>query len=77
TVPELVPFRLTQNLIDAMGILKVDGMYRKTCEVTLDVMKKNKTQLLSVFETLGHDPLADWQKKALGRAKMVSRLPFG
>ncbi|KAI9468540.1 hypothetical protein BDB00DRAFT_943825 [Zychaea mexicana] len=70
TVPELVPFRLTQNLIDAMGILKVEGMFRKTCEVTLDVMRKNKTQLLSVFETLGHDPLADWQKKAPGRAKI-------
>ncbi|KAI9489300.1 hypothetical protein BDB00DRAFT_876501 [Zychaea mexicana] len=73
TVPELVPFRLTQNLIDAMGILKVEGMFRKTCEVTLDVMRKNKTQLLSVFETLGHDPLADWQKKAPGRAKEVTR----
>ncbi|KAI9489299.1 hypothetical protein BDB00DRAFT_843772 [Zychaea mexicana] len=39
----------------------------------LDVMRKNKTQLISVFETLGHDPLADWQKKAPGRAKEVTR----
>ena len=25
TVPELVPFRLTQNIVDAMGVTGVEG----------------------------------------------------
>ncbi|KAI8150079.1 hypothetical protein BJV82DRAFT_528838 [Fennellomyces sp. T-0311] len=62
-VPEIVPFRLTQNLVDAMGVLRYEGMYRKSCEVTLDVMRKNKIQLMSVFETLAHDPITEWKKR--------------
>ena len=27
SVPEIVPFRLTKNLIDAMGVLGVEGKY--------------------------------------------------
>ncbi|KAI7858792.1 hypothetical protein BDC45DRAFT_283922 [Circinella umbellata] len=64
SVPEIVPFRLTKNLIDAMGVLGVEGMFRKTCEVTLDIMRRNKIQLLSVFQTLAHDPITEWQRKA-------------
>ena len=39
-------------------------MFRKTCEVTLDIMRRNKIQLLSVFQTLAHDPITEWQRKA-------------
>ena len=51
-VPELVPFRLTPNLVDAMGILGYHGTFTKTCEITLTVMLQNKEALISVFETL-------------------------
>ncbi|KAI9322775.1 hypothetical protein BX666DRAFT_1898360 [Dichotomocladium elegans] len=62
TVPEIVPFRLTHNLIDGMGATGYEGMFRKTCEVTLQVLRDNKVQLLSVFETLVHDPIVEWKK---------------
>ncbi|KAI7879920.1 hypothetical protein K492DRAFT_237586 [Lichtheimia hyalospora FSU 10163] len=62
-VPEIVPFRLTQNLVDGMGLLGYEGMFRKTCEVTLCVLRHNKIQLLSVFETLLYDPIVEWKRK--------------
>lgn len=52
TVPECVPFRLTHNLVDAMGILGYNGVFAKTCETTMSVMLKNKEALLSIFQTL-------------------------
>lgn len=38
-------------------------MFRKTCEVTLSVLRHNKIQLLSVFETLLYDPIVEWKRK--------------
>lgn len=31
--PEKVPFRLTQNMVDALGVTGVEGVFRRTCEV--------------------------------------------
>ncbi len=33
----MVPFRLTQNLVDAFGVSGYEGAYRRACEVTLQV----------------------------------------
>ena len=33
----MVPFRLTQNLVDGFGASGMEGVYRKSCEVTLQV----------------------------------------
>ncbi|CAO3641409.1 unnamed protein product [Cunninghamella echinulata] len=63
TVPEIVPFRLTNNLIDAMGVTKTDGMFHRACVLTLLVLRKHKVQLLSVFESLSYDPIIDWRKR--------------
>ena len=38
-IPEIVPFRLTNNMIEAMGPLGFEGIYRKTCEVTLKILR--------------------------------------
>ncbi|KAI8583673.1 hypothetical protein K450DRAFT_222245 [Umbelopsis ramanniana AG] len=61
-VPEVVPFRLTQNLLDAMGPSGYEGTYRKSCEIVLRVLQQNKMSLLSVFETLVHDPIVEWKR---------------
>lgn len=61
-VPEVVPFRLTQNLLDAMGPSGYEGTYRRSCEIVLQVLQQNKVSLLSVFETLVHDPIVEWKR---------------
>ena len=35
--PELVPFRLTQNLVDAFGPAGYEGPFRRCSEITLQV----------------------------------------
>ncbi|KAL6522518.1 hypothetical protein OROMI_031476 [Orobanche minor] len=60
--PELVPFRLTQNMIDGLGITGYEGTYRRVCEITLSTLRANKETLMSVLETFIHDPLVEWTK---------------
>ncbi|KAF7722872.1 serine/threonine-protein kinase M1 [Apophysomyces ossiformis] len=71
-VPEKVPFRLTKNLVGAMGIMQQEGAFRKSCEATLQVLRNNKQQLCSVFETLVNDPIIEWQRKAHAMARKES-----
>jgi len=61
-VPEKVPFRLTPQLQDALGLTGYDGTYRKVCEITLNLLRANKATLRSVLETFIHDPLVEWAK---------------
>ena len=61
-VPEQVPFRLTQNMVDAMGILGVQGMFRNSCEITMRVLRENCDTLATVLETFIYDPLVEWTK---------------
>ncbi|KAJ3693956.1 hypothetical protein LUZ60_009436 [Juncus effusus] len=60
--PELVPFRLTQNMIDGLGITGYEGVFLKVCEITLSVLRTHKETLMSVLETFIHDPLVEWTK---------------
>jgi serine/threonine-protein kinase ATR len=60
--PERVPFRLTPNLVDGLGCTGYLGTYRDACEKTLKVLRQNRDTLLSILETLVHDPLAEWTK---------------
>ncbi|BGO96796.1 Serine/threonine-protein kinase MEC1 [Rhodotorula toruloides] len=62
-VPEKVPFRLTQNIIDGMGVTGFEGqsgVYRRACEITLRILRANRDSLRSVLETFLHDPLVEW-----------------
>lgn len=61
--PELVPFRLTHNMVHAMGPLGVEGMFRKCCEITLKVLRQQMPILMSVLKPFVYDPLVDWNKK--------------
>ncbi|XP_055699229.1 serine/threonine-protein kinase ATR-like isoform X2 [Phlebotomus papatasi] len=67
-VPEVVPFRLTHNMVHAMGPLGVEGLYRKCCEVTLRVLQSQMSTLMSVLRPFVYDPLVSWTKKDKDRA---------
>ena len=50
--PEMVPFRLTQNIIDAFGVSGIEGVFRHVSEITLQVgsaFRARFTPLLSSF----------------------------
>ncbi|CAI5957055.1 unnamed protein product [Closterium sp. NIES-64] len=51
--PEKVPFRLTRDIIDGMGVSGVEGVFRRCCETVLAVMRENKEALLTIIEVSG------------------------
>lgn len=60
-VPEIVPFRLTPNLIESMGSLGYEGSFRKSCELTMSIIRDNENILMNFLESFIHDPLMDWR----------------
>jgi serine/threonine-protein kinase ATR len=60
-VPEIVPFRLTHNMIEAMGPLGYEGIFRKTCEVSLKILRDYKEPLITILKTFIYDPLVEWK----------------
>lgn len=59
-VPETVPFRLTQNLVDGFGSSGVEGVFRRCSEETLRVMRTSSNVIMTVLEVFKHDPLQKW-----------------
>ncbi|CAF5036151.1 unnamed protein product, partial [Rotaria sp. Silwood1] len=60
-IPEKVPFRLTHNIVDGMGTLGVEGVFRKTCEIILHLIRNERELLVSVLKTFIYDPLVEWK----------------
>ena len=58
--PEQVPFRLTRNMVDAMGAPGIEGVMRRCCEEVLRVMRKHKEPIITVLSVFIHDPLYTW-----------------
>ncbi|KAI6024462.1 hypothetical protein EDC04DRAFT_2869391 [Pisolithus marmoratus] len=59
--PERVPFRLTQNMIDGLGVTGIEGVFRIACEITMQLLKNNKDSLMSMLDAFIHDPLVEWE----------------
>ncbi|XP_076443272.1 serine/threonine-protein kinase ATR-like isoform X2 [Babylonia areolata] len=60
--PERVPFRLTHNMVSALGPMGVEGIFRRACEVTLRVVRAQTDSLMSILKPFIYDPLVEWSK---------------
>ena len=69
-VPELVPFRLTRDVVDGMGITKTEGVFRRCCEFTMDALREDKDSIMTLLNVLRYDPLYTWSVSPL-RAKRM------
>lgn len=58
--PELVPFRLTHNMVDAMGPQGIEGPFRTAAELTYKQLRQHEDTLITILETFVHDPTADF-----------------
>jgi serine/threonine-protein kinase ATR len=58
--PEMVPFRLTHNMVDAFGAYSYDGPFRRCCEITLTLLRGNEDALMTILETFLYDPTTDF-----------------
>ncbi|XP_077468061.1 serine-protein kinase ATM [Stigmatopora argus] len=63
--PETVPFRLSRDIVDGMGMTGVEGVFRRCCEKTMGVMRSSQEALLTIVEVLLYDPLFDWTMNPL------------
>ncbi|CAH1736405.1 unnamed protein product, partial [Aphis gossypii] len=58
--PETVPFRLTRDIVDGMGICGIEGNFRKCCEKTMSVLRQNQDVIVTITEVLLYDPCYQW-----------------
>ncbi|KAJ1959299.1 hypothetical protein GGI12_004407, partial [Dipsacomyces acuminosporus] len=59
-IPELVPFRLTREMVDGMGVLGLNGTFRHFCEVSLRALRQNARVVITILNVLKVDPLYMW-----------------
>lgn len=57
--PELVPFRLTHNMVDGFGVSGYEGPFRQSCEVVTRILRLNEDTLMTVLEAFLYDPAVD------------------
>ncbi|XP_052758949.1 serine/threonine-protein kinase SMG1 [Galleria mellonella] len=65
-VPEKVPFRMTPNLVTALGVTGVEGIFRLACEHVLRTMRRGRETLLTLLEAFVYDPLVEWGAAGVG-----------
>jgi hypothetical protein len=59
-VPELVPFRMTRNIIDGLGVRGTEGSLRPCAEAALGLLREKRELLRTLLSSIMHDPLARW-----------------
>ncbi|XP_037818798.1 serine/threonine-protein kinase ATM isoform X1 [Lucilia sericata] len=59
--PETVPFRLTREIVAPMGICGANGVFKKSCETTMTILRKHQDVITTILEVLLYDPLYIWK----------------
>ena len=72
-IPELVPFRLSPNLVNAIGPIALGGSFRIDCEYVLSVLRSHREIFLTLLESFIYDPIVDWTKNS-GKEKQLLNL---
>lgn len=75
--PEVVPFRLTQNMVDAFGAYGYEGPFRKCSELTFEILRQNEDTLMTILETFLYDPTTDFIGKKKRSTTVVPDTPEG
>lgn len=69
-VPEVVPFRLTRDIIDGMGLSGVEGVFRRCCNFTLQALRIDQYSIMTILDVLRYDPLYSWSISPLRLQRM-------
>ncbi|KAJ3865158.1 hypothetical protein EV359DRAFT_80764 [Lentinula novae-zelandiae] len=59
-VPENVPFRMTPDMVDGMGISGTNGVFQRCAEETLRVLRDESDVIMTVLQVFRYDPLYNW-----------------
>lgn len=69
-VPEVVPFRLTRDLVDGFGVTGTEGVFRRCCEFTLEALRQDAHTIMIILDVLRYDPLYSWSVSPLRMKRM-------
>ncbi|CAO3615261.1 unnamed protein product [Cunninghamella echinulata] len=72
-VPELIPFRLTRQLVGALEPLGIKGILEAAMVHILEGIQQEKQVILNVMDVFVKEPLLDWKKNAAKQAKAQRR----
>lgn len=61
-------------MISAMGPLGVEGVFRKSCEFTLRVLRSNTATLMSIVTPFVYDPLVSWPRNVPAAAQSSEKV---
>ena len=59
-VPEIVPFRMTPNIVDGCGVTGLDGNFRTIAIMTMRLAKEKEKMLRTVISLFLADPTINW-----------------
>lgn len=64
-------------MVEGMGPLGVEGVFRRSCEITMALIRQHRDIFLSVIRPFVFDPLVEWDAPS-GQSKSTaaSRKPF-
>jgi hypothetical protein len=66
-IPELMPFRMTPQMVAAFGLLGVDAV-APSMEITLRAIQRHRATITALMAVFLSEPLAGWEGKKPGRA---------
>ena len=73
--PEMVPFRLTHNMVDAFGVYGTEGPFRIAAEITQRTLRQYEDTLMTIMETFLYDPTTDFGLENRRRVPGVPETP--
>jgi ataxia telangiectasia mutated family protein len=59
-IPEIVPFRLTRDIVDGFGVSGCEGTFIRASTFALSVFREEEDTILTFLDVLKHDPLYNW-----------------
>jgi len=59
-IPETIPFRLTRDILDPMGITGVDGVFTRCAQTVLQVMRQEQQSIRAILDVILLDPMSSW-----------------
>ncbi|KMQ89559.1 serine-protein kinase atm [Lasius niger] len=71
-LPETIPFRLTRDIEVAMGASGIEGTMRRSCEVTMTMLRDQRQIIITLLQVLLYDPLFTWAITPEKACKMQS-----
>lgn len=70
-IPELVPFRLTRDIVDGFGVTGVDGLFKRNCERVYAALRRDSEKVMCVLNILKWDPLYSWVMSPVTKHKHI------